>query len=128
MPRSAVLLALIVLALTTAVAPRAGAAESTRVLNGHEFMPSETVPSPFAVSFFGTRTGGGLAFDLKCDRVVAGQTGLSERHLARAVTSHATALVRELSDARVRRAEWAGSRALQLDPRHGENERERRDG
>jgi len=41
------------------------AAEPGRVLNGHEFAPSELVPAPFAISYFGTRTGGGVAFDLK---------------------------------------------------------------
>jgi len=41
------------------------AAEPGRVLNGHEFAPSELVPSPFAISYFSTRTGGGVAFDLK---------------------------------------------------------------
>jgi len=41
------------------------AAEPTRVLNGHAFMPSEVVRAPFALSHFSTRTGGGIAFGLK---------------------------------------------------------------
>ncbi len=41
------------------------AAESSRVLNGHAFIPSEIVRSPFALSYFSTRTGGGIAFGLK---------------------------------------------------------------
>lgn len=41
------------------------AAEPGRTLNGHDFMPSEVVESPFAVSYFGTLTGGGMAFDVK---------------------------------------------------------------
>ncbi len=35
------------------------AAEPTRVLNGHAFIPSEVVRAPFALSHFSTRTGGG---------------------------------------------------------------------
>jgi hypothetical protein len=41
------------------------AEEPSRVLNGHAFIPSEIIPGPFAISAFSTRTGGGLAFDLK---------------------------------------------------------------
>jgi hypothetical protein len=41
------------------------AAEPTRVLNGHAFMPSEVVRAPFALSYFATKTGGGMAFGLK---------------------------------------------------------------
>jgi hypothetical protein len=41
------------------------AAEPGRTLNGYDFMPSEVVESPFAVTHFGTLTGGGLAFDVK---------------------------------------------------------------
>jgi hypothetical protein len=41
------------------------AAEPTRVLNGHAFIPSEVVRAPFALSHFSTRTGGGIAFGLK---------------------------------------------------------------
>jgi hypothetical protein len=41
------------------------AQEPGRVLNGHKFMPSRLVAEPFAISHFGTTTGGGVAFDLK---------------------------------------------------------------
>jgi hypothetical protein len=56
------LLALSVLVLSAANLP---AQESGRVLNGFEFIPSRIVPDPFAITYFGTTTGGGLAFDLK---------------------------------------------------------------
>ncbi len=41
------------------------AQEPSRVLNGFEFLPSRVVDDPFAISYFGTSTGGGIAFDLK---------------------------------------------------------------
>jgi hypothetical protein len=41
------------------------AQEPGRVLNGHQFMPSRLVAEPFAISHFGTTTGGGVAFDLR---------------------------------------------------------------
>jgi hypothetical protein len=43
----------------------ATATEPDRVVNGHAFMPSEVIPSPFALSSFTSLTGGGLAFDVK---------------------------------------------------------------
>ncbi len=46
-------------------ASHAPAAEPGRTLNGHSFMPSEVVEAPFAISHFGTITGGGIAFDVK---------------------------------------------------------------
>jgi hypothetical protein len=36
-----------------------------RVLNGHRFIPSEQIPTPFVTSYIKTATGGGAAFDLK---------------------------------------------------------------
>jgi hypothetical protein len=57
----AMAICLIVVAQTTGVF----AAEPTRTLNGHTFIPSEVVRSPFALSYFSTRTGGGIAFGLK---------------------------------------------------------------
>ncbi len=57
----AMAICLIVMAETTGVF----AAEPTRTLNGHAFIPSEVVRSPFALSYFSTRTGGGVAFNLK---------------------------------------------------------------
>ena len=56
------LLLLALLALCTAQLP---AQEPSRVLNGYEFIPSRVVEAPFAISHFGTSTGGGVAFDLK---------------------------------------------------------------
>jgi hypothetical protein len=51
------------------------AQEPGRVLNGHQFMPSRLVEEPFAISHFGTTTGGGVAFDLKTPFVdLAGDT------------------------------------------------------
>ena len=41
------------------------AAEPTRVLNGHAFIPSEVMPSPFPLSHIATATGGGIAYGLK---------------------------------------------------------------
>ncbi|UCF19657.1 MAG: hypothetical protein JSU87_17360 [Gemmatimonadota bacterium] len=40
------------------------AQEPSRVLNGYEFLPSRIVEDPFAITYFGTTTGGGVAFDL----------------------------------------------------------------
>lgn len=56
------LLTVAVLGLT---ATQLTAQEPSRVLNGHEFMPSRVVEDPFAITLFGTTTGGGIAFDLK---------------------------------------------------------------
>ena len=56
------LLLLALLALCTAQLP---AQEPSRVLNGYEFIPSRVVEAPFAISHFGTSTGGGVAFDLE---------------------------------------------------------------
>jgi hypothetical protein len=56
---------LIALALLSLSAAHLPAQEPGRVLNGHKFMPSRIVQAPFAISHFGTSTGGGLAFDLK---------------------------------------------------------------
>jgi len=36
-----------------------------RVLNGHRFIPSEQIATPFVTSYIKTATGGGAAFDLK---------------------------------------------------------------
>ncbi len=36
-----------------------------RVLNGHRFIPSEQIPTPFVTSYIKTATGGGAAFNLK---------------------------------------------------------------
>jgi hypothetical protein len=36
----------------------------TRILNDHHFIPSVLVSDPFAISFFRTGTGGGMAFDV----------------------------------------------------------------
>ncbi len=55
-------LAVVLLALCAAQLP---AQEPSRVLNGFEFIPSRIVADPFAITYFGTSTGGGLAFDLK---------------------------------------------------------------
>jgi hypothetical protein len=41
------------------------AGEASRSLNGHEFIPSEVIPTPFASSHFATLTGGGIAFNVK---------------------------------------------------------------
>ncbi len=56
------LLAFSVLVLSAANMP---AQEPGRVLNGYEFIPSRIVDDPFAITYFGTTTGGGLAFDLE---------------------------------------------------------------
>jgi hypothetical protein len=40
-------------------------ASSARVLSGHCFIPSTLAPAPFAISFFRTGTGGGLALDVE---------------------------------------------------------------
>jgi len=40
------------------------AQEPSRVLNGFEFIPSRIVADPFAITYFGTTTGGGMAFAL----------------------------------------------------------------
>jgi hypothetical protein len=55
----------LVLVFLASLVDMATAVEPSRVLNGHEFIPSELVPAPFAVSHFATRTGGGFAFNLK---------------------------------------------------------------
>jgi len=47
------------------VASVATAAEPTRTLNDHSFMPSEVISSPFALSNFTSLTGGGMAFNVK---------------------------------------------------------------
>jgi hypothetical protein len=54
----------IVLGLTLFATPL-GAQQPDRVLNGYRFIPSGLVPDPFAVSYFGSGTGGGMAFDLE---------------------------------------------------------------
>jgi len=41
------------------------AAEPSRVINGHFFIPSEIMPSPFPLTHFASATGGGIAFGLK---------------------------------------------------------------
>ena len=46
------------------------AQEPSRVLNGYEFLPSRIVEDPFAISYFATSTGGGIAFDLKTPLLV----------------------------------------------------------
>lgn len=56
---------LTVLSLILLAATQLPAQEPSRVLNGYKFTPSRFVADPFAVSFFGTTTGGGVAFDLK---------------------------------------------------------------
>jgi hypothetical protein len=52
------------------------AQEPSRVLNGYEFLPSRIVEDPFAISYFATSTGGGIAFDLKTPIVLPGQDTL----------------------------------------------------
>jgi hypothetical protein len=42
-----------------------GAQQPDRVLNDYRFIPSGLVPDPFAISYFGTGTGGGMAFGLE---------------------------------------------------------------
>lgn len=62
-------------ALLAVTVTHLAAQEPSRVLNGHEFMPSRVVEDPFAITYFGTRTGGGIAFDLKTPFVdLAGDT------------------------------------------------------
>jgi hypothetical protein len=56
------LLAFALLAVSAAYLP---AQEPSRELNGFEFIPSRIVEGPFAITYFGTYTGGGMAFDLK---------------------------------------------------------------
>ena len=56
---------LLTFALLTLSAGYLPAQEPSRVLNGFEFIPSRIVPDPFAITYFGTITGGGMAFDLK---------------------------------------------------------------
>ncbi len=53
------------MALMTVAATHTLAQEPSRILNGHEFLPSRIVEGPFAISYFMTTTGGGIAFDLK---------------------------------------------------------------
>lgn len=55
----------LVFSLITLSATQLLAQEPSRVLNGYRFVPSRFVPHPFAVSYFATSTGGGVAFDLK---------------------------------------------------------------
>ncbi len=70
MRRPVLILSLMVLSATQLTAQEPG-----RVLNGHQFMPSRLVEEPFAISHFGTTTGGGVAFDLKTPFVdLAGDT------------------------------------------------------
>lgn len=65
----------LVLSLILTSATQLAAQEPSRVLNGHEFMPSRIVDGPFAISEFGSLTGGGIAFDLKTPYVgLAGDT------------------------------------------------------
>jgi len=56
------LLAFALLAVSAGYLP---AQEPGRELNGYEFIPSRIVADPFAITYFGTNTGGGMAFDLK---------------------------------------------------------------
>ncbi len=56
-------IAMVLGTLAVFVSPLA-AQEPSRVLNGFEFIPSRVVGDPFAISYFGTFTGGGMAFDL----------------------------------------------------------------
>jgi len=56
------LLAFALLAVSAGYLP---AQEPSRELNGYEFIPSRIVADPFAVTYFGTSTGGGLAFALE---------------------------------------------------------------
>jgi hypothetical protein len=56
------LLAFSVLVLSAANLP---AQEPGRMLNGFEFIPSRIIADPFAITYFGTITGGGLAFGLE---------------------------------------------------------------
>jgi hypothetical protein len=57
-----IVLTLVLLAVSAA---QLLAQEPSRVLNGYEFLPSRIVEGPFAISYFTTSTGGGVAFDLK---------------------------------------------------------------
>ncbi len=56
---------LTVVSLMLLSATQLAAQEPGRVLNGHRFMPSRLVAEPFAISHFGSTTGGGVAFDLE---------------------------------------------------------------
>jgi hypothetical protein len=56
---------LITFAFAILIAGNLSAQEPSRVLNEYEFIPSRVVGDPFAISYFGTTTGGGIAFDLK---------------------------------------------------------------
>jgi hypothetical protein len=60
MRRPVMVLSLVVLSATQLTGQEPG-----RVLNGHQFMASRLVRDPFAISHFGTTTGGGVAFDLE---------------------------------------------------------------
>ncbi len=55
----------IILAFSMLTAGNLSAQEPSRVLNGYEFIPSRVVDGPFAISYFATTTGGGIAFDVK---------------------------------------------------------------
>jgi hypothetical protein len=57
--------ALMMLAALMLAASNLTAQEPSRVLNGYQFIPSRVVPNPFAISYFGSTTGGGVAFELK---------------------------------------------------------------
>jgi hypothetical protein len=61
------------IALIAVAATQTLAQEPSRVLNGHEFLPSRIVEGPFAISYFTTSTGGGIAFDLKTPLVLLEQ-------------------------------------------------------
>ncbi|UCF21297.1 MAG: hypothetical protein JSU87_07930, partial [Gemmatimonadota bacterium] len=61
------------LVLLTVSAAQLRAQEPSRVLNGYAFLPSRVVEDPFAISYFATSTGGGIAFDLKTPLLLTGQ-------------------------------------------------------
>jgi len=65
------------LVLLTVSAAQLRAQEPSRVLNGYEFLPSRVVEDPFAISYFATSTGGGIAFDLKTPLILPGQDTLA---------------------------------------------------
>ncbi|MGD8869551.1 MAG: hypothetical protein PVI01_18175 [Gemmatimonadales bacterium] len=68
---------LLTVTLLTVSAAGLLAQEPSRVLNGYEFLPSRVVEDPFAISYFTTSTGGGIAFDLKTPLVLPGQDTLA---------------------------------------------------
>jgi len=65
MPRSVSAFVLVIIVMSAAIAFPLRAAEPGRELNGHEFMASEIIRTPFAVSFFSSHTGGGIAIGLE---------------------------------------------------------------